>query len=486
MPNTSPKKLFEVKFGEWEKSLSYETTVFVNGIFKTFSNCDPFVGRGAFVPTNAVSEIGSGVVDPAESIRVILPIYASGSGQFYALGDNYKAYLVDSSETVTDVSAQVGTGSAAALDMKRWKNGVAYAMSTEVRTNAIPLASGSDTQVLSVNPTSNLCIGPDRDLYIGVNNNVAYVRQAGGTGTAVAASLETGNIVKKLISDSRYLLWVAYNGSSPNGRDQIILAWWNLSSSAFDDIQEFEGGSLRGAEKVGNDILILTTTGIYLTRFGAGKPQLIVPFGGSVGTTDVPVSDFFMGSEGCSKNTLFWGTNGSTGRIFAYGNPVANSVKRLYQMGTSPDTNITALNTNNSKFLFATSGNTSVGTRKFYSLSGSSSINTAIANLAGFSLGKPYIFHSARVVLKSPVASGNSVSLQILTSNSTKTVCASATKTNSTDSGERNLVFRHTAAGDGSDVRTFEDLSDVKLTTNVAIHSLALYGFPVDERGSYA
>jgi hypothetical protein len=88
-------------------------------------------------------------------------------------------------------------------------------------------------------------------------------------------------------------------------------------------------------------------------------------------------------------------------------------------------------------------------------------------------------------VLKSPISSGNSVSLQILTSNSTKTILASSTKTNTTDSGERNLIFDHVAAGDGSDVRQFDDISDVKLTTNVAVHSIIIYGDVVDDRGSY-
>jgi hypothetical protein len=487
-----PKKIFEVKFGEWEKGLSYETTDFVGGIFRTFTNCDPFEGRGAFTPTQAYTQIGSTPVDTGKTIRVILPVYASGGpGQFYALGDGYKMYLIDTNDTVTDVSAQIGTGSSSevAIDAIKWNNKLLYAMSNELRQNVIPVSSGSDSRLIATSPTSNICIGPDRNAYIGISNNVGYVNIAGGTGVAVAASLETNNIVKKLLADGRYLLWVADNGILSSGKDQITLAWWNMASSSFDDIQEFEGGSLRGARKVGNDILILTNTGIYITRFGAGKPQLIVPFGGSVSTSDVPLFNNFMGIEGVYKeNFFFWGTHQSSGNIFAYGNKIGGQTRRLFQMGTSPDTAITALASNNTRFLFATSGNTTSGTIKLYNLRDSSgSANTAIVNLAGFSLPKPYTFHSAKVILKTGIRQtpADSVSLQILTSNSTKTILASSTKNYSSDPNERNLIFDHVAAGDGSDVRQFDDISDVKLTTNVAVHSIIIYGDVVDDRGSY-
>ncbi len=482
------KKLFEIKFGQWERALSYETTAFVDGIFRQFINCDPFNEQGIFAPTKTVVEIGSGVINPVKAIRVILPVYASAQA-WYALGDDYKLYkIADTNDAVTDVSAQIGTGTATAIDVLKWKGGLVYAMSNVVRTNAIPVASQSDAHLLSVNPTSNLCIGPDRDVYVGVSNNVAYIRQAGSTGVAVAASLETGNTVRKLLSDGRYLVWIAEDGgvTDPTGKNLITVAWWNLASAEFDQIWQFEGGVLSGAEKIGSKIKIITSSGIWHTNI-ATEPFLAVPFGGTIATSDVPVSIYSNGSIGKYKgNFLFWGTNQSSGNIFMIGNKIPSKPDRLFQMGTSPQFSISAISSNNTKFIVAAGTlNPSAGI-KLYNLRGSASNNTAVANVAGFSLGQPFTFHSAKVVLKSPIASGDSVSLQILASNSTKTILASTTKSNTTDSGERSLIFDSVAAGDGSDVRNFEDISDVKLTTNVAVHSITVYGDPVDERSSYA
>ena len=103
--------------------------------------------------------------------------------------------------------------------------------------------------------------------------------------------------------------------------------------------------------------------------------------------------------------------------------------------------------------------------------------NTITATVAsGIILPQPYTFHHARVVTRSPISGGNSVSLKILTAGGTKTIKTSETKTNSTDSGERNLVFDHTAAGDGTDIRAFDDISDIQLTTNIPIRTLEIFG----------
>jgi hypothetical protein len=476
------KKLFEIKYGQWEKALSHETTDFVNGIFRTFTNCDPFIDRGSFSPTRYVNEIGAGVISTTLPIRKIHPAYATSSGQMYALADNYKLYLIDNDDTVTDVSAQIASGTATAIDLAKWNNKLIYATSGQVRQNVYPVASGSDAHLMTVIPTSNFCVGPDRNGYIGISNNVGKFTIAGGTASAVAASLETNNIVKALLSAGRYLVWIADSGTTSSGKDQLTVAFWNMASSDFDDIQYFEAGSFRGAQVVGQTIKILTTNGIYETKFGYEKPVLKVPFGGTVSTSDVPLSGFFMGSTGMDKETqFFWGTYASGGNVYAYGNRRQGDPERLFQMGTIPQNYITAIASNNTRFIVAagTSGSTGF---KLYNLRGSDTYNTAVANMAGFSLGRLYTFHHARVVLKSPMSSGNSVSLQILTANSAKTVMASSTKTYITDPNERNLIF-NSATGD--DVRAFEDLSDVKLTTNVPIHSLEVWGEEVNNQDSY-
>jgi len=477
------RKLFEIKFDEWEKGLSYETTAFVGGIFQELKNCNPFEGRGALTPTRIKYEIGSDVIDKTRLIRVVLPIYATNSDQFYALADYYKLYLIDGVD-VSDISAQIGTGSQVAIDALKWKGSFIYAMSGEVRSNSIPVSSANDALLLSVNPTSNLCIGPDRDLYVGVGNNVAYVKSS-GTGVAVAAYLETNNTVRRLISDGRYLVWVASDEqTNSNGKNIITVAWWNMASSDFDQIYRFEGGTFGDANIIGTTIKIITSTGIWVTNMD-NPPYLAVPFGGTLATSDIP--DRFSKTMSTYKgNTMFWGN--WNGKIYAYGNRIGRQADRLFQPYTVYS-RIYAIDSNGT-LLITSSGTAGAGSLYLeytpLSLPASSVYaNTAIANLAGFSLGRPFTFHSAKILLKNPIVSGDSVSLQILSSSSTKTILASTTKTNDTDSGERSLSFDHKEVGGGNDMEVFEDVSDVKITTNVPILSLTIYGKEADERSTY-
>lgn len=479
-----PKKLFSIEFGQWEKGMSYETSTMVRGIFRQLTNCDPFEGRGSLTPTNQVNEIGAGVISASKVIRAILPVYATESGQFYALADDYKLYRVDNSPSVVDVSAQIGSGTASAIDLATFKGGLVYATTSEVRFNAIPVASGSDVQILSVSPTSNFEIGADRNGYIGVNNTVYKITNTTGTSgnAVVSATLETSNTVRKLINDGYYLVWIAENTTqAAAGRSIITVAFWNMVASTFDQIHEIVGSTYGGAELVDDYIKIITANGIYVTNFST-KPKKVVNFGGSVATTDIPTR--FSKVTGFHKGRMFWGTYQSSGNIFQYGSPTFNETPKLSQIGTTAHTAITALASNNSTMIVAT-GLSGDSTIELFELRGSASLNTTVANVAGFSLPKPFTFHSARVITKAPISSGASVSLQILTANSTKTIKASETKTNSTDPGERVLIFDHTSAGDGSDVNSFDDISDIKLTTNVAINSLEIWGNPVSERGSY-
>lgn len=490
-----PKKLFSIEFGQWEKGMSYETSTMVGGIFKQLTNCDPFEGRGSLTPVNFAAEIGAGVISTSKVIRAILPVYASGTNQFYCLADDYKLYRVDNTAPVVDVSAQIGSGTASAVDLATFKGGLVYAMGGEVRFNAIPVASGSDVQILSASPTSNFVVGADRNGYIAATvatiPSVYRITNTAGTSgnSAVTATFEANNTIRKLINDGYYLVWIGENSTqAAAGRSIITVAFWNMVASTFDQIFEIKGATYGGAELVDDYIKIITSNGIYVTNFST-KPKKVVNFGGSVATTDIPGT--FTKVTGLHKDRLFWGTYQSSGNIYQYGAPIFKETPKLSLIGstatetpTAATITLTALASNNTRFIVASglSGDSSV---ELFDLRGGTSSATAIANVAGFSLGKPFTFHSARVITKAPIASGNSVSLQILTANSTKTIKASETKTNTTDPGERVLIFDHTSAGDGSDVNSFDDISDIKLTTNVAINSLEIWGNPVSERGSY-
>lgn len=484
------KKIVQIKAEDWEKALSFDKEIFTNGIFKIFSNCNPFFNKGNFQPVQTPTQLGSGTINTSKVIRSILTVYTSNLPQFYVWADDGKVYITDGA-SLTDVSAQIASGSYTHREAQIWLNKIIYIKDTEARANAIPLASGSDVQILTGLTTGPhpFTIGADRYGYIGNGNNVAKLVIATGTvgnSTSVATSLESGYIVRKLINDGRYLVWIADNATvtATTQKFSCIVAFWDMAKSTFDQIYEFQDNYIAGAEIIGDVIKIVTPSGIWITNSNT-RPKLILPFQNSSSTilnTEVPLD--FHCTTIFEKNILLWGSSLTSGNnsIYGYGNFIYGKPDRLFQPYTVTSNPITALATNDNDTVVAVGTSGSV---KLYILNNSGTNESAVANTAGIVLPQPFNYHHARIVTRLPISSGNSVALKILNSNSTKTIKASEAKTNTTDSGEKNLIFDHTAAGDGTDVKAFDEISDIEITTNVAIKSFELWGEAEDERASY-
>lgn len=486
------KKIFEIKPDDWEKALSYENEIMSGGVFKVFSNVNPFVKQGNLQPTPASVCVGTfgGII-----IRAVVPVFATSS-KFYALGDGSKLYLIDvANSTITDVSAQITANTGQAFFIDRWKDKLIYSVDGVVECNTIPVSSASKQVLLTglTGTTQPFCVGPDGNAYIGNQNNLAKLTVATGTASAsnlaVAASLETSFIVKQILNDGRYLVWIADNQVNSGGnRNRCVVAFWDTAKSVFDQLYEFVDSKINSAEIVGDIIKIITPAGIYHCSF-LQRPKLVVPFGGSVAITETPTThNATVVHQG---NFLLWGVaaGGTSNKVYALGNKLSSKPDRLFQPHTVTNSgNIDAIASDDTDILlFTIIGGSYAG----YSLNRNATNNTSVANVAAFSLPAPFTFHHARVVLRNPITSGDSVSLKLLNSpNSSsagqKTIKASETKTNTTDSGEQYLIFDHTSAGDGTDIKAFSEISDIELTTNVPIRSLQIWGTPDDERGSYA
>jgi len=478
------RKIFEIKNTDWEKGLSYETENMVGGIFKTFKNCDPFVRNGSFSPTRVPTRIGSGTIGTTNTIKYILPYYNAES-RFYVFCDNYKLYDVEpDSPTVTDVSAQITSGSATSYTLAIFKGRLIYIAGTSARSNIIPVSSGSDVAILTGLSGSYFpfCIGADRNGYIGNGNNVAKITNTTGTSgntTTVAASLESGFQVKKLLNDGRYLVWLASNQQGSRG--SCVVAFWDMAKSVFDQIFEFQDSDISAAEIIGDTIKIITPRGIYLCS-SAMRPRLVVPFsdvsGGVVTTSDAPT--LVSGATLYRNNFLLW--TSPSDRLLAHGTNIVGRTERLF----NPNTITGTLNTIGTDDTHILVGATVGGDVHLYQINSNGAANTAVANVAGFTLPQPYTFSHARIVMRQPISSGVTVALKLLNAASTKTIKASETRTNTTDPDEQNLIFDHTSAGDGSDVGIFSEVSDIEITTNGAVKSIEIYGEPTDERASYA
>lgn len=500
------KLILKIKSTDWEKALSHDIETFTNGIFKVFSNCFPFFRKGNLQPVLAPTELGFGTISPTLPIKKIFPIFDSTQKFYVWQGDGTNGPAsqlhVTDGASVTNVTAQIASGTYTPREMSIWQNKLIYIKDTEARANVVPVSAGSDVQVLSgLTSTGALgtphpgCVGADRYYYIGNGNNVAKLVIATGTlgnSTAVATSLESGYTVRQLINDGRYLVWIADNAQALTNsqfKNSCVVAFWDMAKAVFDQVYEFTDSYITSGELIGDIIKIITPSGIYHCNI-ATRPRLIVPFdtaSRSILNSEIPTDH--KCTAVWKQNFLLWGSQKSTGNdaIYAYGNNTVGNTDRLINPFTVTSNPITAIGTDNNSVL-AGVGNS--GSVKLYIMNNAGSNETSVANVAGTVLDQPYTFDFAKVVTRSPISSGASVSLKILngassTSTGTKSIKSSETKTNSTDPGEKNLIFKHTSLDDGTDVKAFDEISDIELTTNVPIKEMEIWGTPEDPESSY-
>jgi hypothetical protein len=493
------KKILEIKGESFLKGLAYQKFSPYGGLFRQATNFSPFTTVGLATPSYAISDIGAGSPGViAKSIRKIVPVADGSNLDFYLWSDDATLYRLRGG-TVTDVTSSynintsiTGTARGACL----WKGKFVYV--TEQQARRIDVGGAGGTEYLLVTLSSGYphvpVLGADGNLYISNANNVAKLTSttvSGSNSSTVAASLNADFTVRSLVNDGRYLVWFADNGAidgptpgtTVSYKNRCIVAFWDLAKSVFDQIYEFEDSGIVGARMIGNVIKFITPSGVYETAFGL-FPRKVFPFGLTADGWNIPRQDspIFDSNLTTFNNILHWGSAnlGVTNPIYAYGNLLGNQKQIAFQPYTSTlnaSGGITALGTGFDKFLVASN-------LKLYDVNASGTYSTSVFNLANIPLDKPYNFGYAKVILQSPISSGNSVALKIMTSNDARYVSASETKTNSTDPGVKALIFDGSANG-SNDVKAFNDISSLELTTNVPFYSICLYGTPEDDRGDY-
>ena len=489
-----PEKIFEIRGAKWLSGLSLALSLPYGGLFRQASYFNPFQRIGFLEPTPAITELGSGTINTSKVIRHIIPFWKpAGSLPYaYVYADDNKLYETDFNN-VTDVSAQINTATTTARGFGLWKSGVVYVQDTQARFNAIPVASGSDVQVLTglTSAEHPTVVGSDKNFYIGDDDSVAKLTSSTGTsGNSIDVFLlESGFKIRKLINDGRYLVILADNAViktnyAQKNRCQVL--YWDMVKGTADYIYEFADGFIAGGEMIGDIIEFLTPSGKYITSAGT-KPKLILPFientsSAVIASSNVPTSFSLITTH---RNILHWGVGNAPGEdpVYAHGSLAEGLPKITFNpyavTGLSANKYLTAIGSNNSEFLMATgTGSSDV---KLYSATLSSSNSSCVINICNIDFPQTFKFEFAKVILKTRISSGNSVALQILSEGDAKTIKSSETKTNTTDSGRKELTFRP----QGATAQFFDELSTIKLTTNVAVQALEIYGTPTTQQGQY-
>ncbi len=495
---SKPVKIFEVKGDDWMKGLSLKSSSPIGGLFSDITNVDPFDLPGLMQP--ALDSVLATDIDPAPTTTptVISSFQKSGVGYLYVHTPT-KLYEVLDGTPYTTVDKTTNIDVTSSVRGAMIFNGYyVYSLSNTVRARIVPVTSGSDVQIVSLASDGiwhPMCVGADGNLYIADYSQIARITKSltagsgvlGTTGnTGDAISVETGMYVRDLVNDGRYLVLIADNnpsgdynnagGSVPpvpvagNYRCQVL--FWDMVKSTFDQIYEFNDSYLIGVKYLDGAIYVFGGDNLYVCNI-ATPPKAIFNFKTGSTITEKPTTPFQIIQ---ARNSIYW-CGQSNGSIYAYGSLFPGMKKVFYQPFAVAAVG-SAIIYNGTNFYVGTSG-----TNNFLRVTHSGSTRSGgSVTVASIVLPNAYKFAYAKVVLRRPMASGNSVSFSMQSAQSDYIISDSETKSYNANNIRQTLMFERTPpTTDSSDQEVFEDLQ-FTLTSNVAVAKVEVWGYPQDER----
>ncbi len=471
-----PVKIFEIKGNDWMRGLTRQLYSLIGGLFILTNHFDPFEKAGMCQP-GFVNQALSSVSGATASF--LTPFTLSGLGYFYAHAPT-KLYKIDISTNVaTDETSNVTTG--ACLGAAVWRDKYVYSLATAVRK--IELGAGTDTSLLTGLTTGMphvMATGADLglNLYITNGNLIAkLILETGTTGNVLNAfSLETGQVSKDLTNDGRYLVILSdnnVNGSNLFGKSKCRVTFWDMVRTSADVIWNLDDTAVIGMKFIDGLVYVIGYENIYVCSAGMA-PQVIYSFTGNATVTIRPASAAAITSR---KGILYWiGTNG---RVYAYGNPLDPNKKILYAPYFCESGTPTALVAATSKMFVATD------TPGIVEVQGGTGVrNTSLIQTGPFDLGQRYAFAYVKMVLDTPIASGEAVILNsISTWDTNGGITTSATRDFTSDPNKATLLFYRTPAAASTDVPDFEKISIISFTLQKkALVRLELWGVPLEDQ----
>ncbi len=489
-----PKKIIEIKDSDWLKGMSAHPSVAVGGLFQTFQGSNPFEVGGIAKPTLTG---GSATTNLATIPRILTGWQASGTSYVYAHSHTklYQA-LIDSPYTVTDVTNQIYQSISGnpnnTSGAKLWKGGYVYAFLTDtpggyIKWNGpLPVGSGHDTTIfqnfqgqLDYIP---LEVGADGNLYFGDAGRFGVCTSNTGTaGNTNDKYIDTDFVVRDLINDGRYLVVLADNNAN-NTTSRLLGAYtcriyfWDMVQTdgsgriVPDAVWSFKDSYIIGGKLVGNEIRFLTSTGLYVTNI-ATPPQMVrklstTLYGRPVNPTQVKAA----------SNIFYWADGGSSiSYVNAYGNEIAGQPKIFYQPYNYANS-ATAIETAGDTFVISTNE------PRLYFLNNGTTRGGVIVTTINYQMVQPYNYSHTKVVLQSPLASGQSVTVTAKCQNNS-TQISTETISYSAANAKQQLLFRRTPTA--NQPNRFEDLTlTITTTAGVALQRVSVYADPLDDADS--
>ena len=473
-------KILELKGKDWLTGFSRQAGIATTGLFRSMVNFDPFENEGYLQPSLAVTDLTAPVTNP---IKVITPFIDGTTPKFYAHSESkLYEYLRNSPYTQTDKTAEIdianATGGKNITGAIIWKGKYIYSQLPYIFSNAIPVASASNVEIMSSGNSATMdigvfCIGSDKNLYCADYGSITKLTSTTGTAgnTTNFFAIDVGFTVRDIVNDGRYLVIIADNNhqvttSRVAGDYQCKVYFWdpNRALTTADVIYDIQDSYLIGAEIVDGAITIFGYNGIYVCN-SANPPKQIWSFLGNSTVTKRPQNPYCIT---LGNGIIYWGDGATNGQqVYALRGTTVYSPYQTHEGVTYH----TALQFSSNALLAGT-------TLPKMSIN---NIGSTRANLTAsttiFQLSEPHKLDYIKVTLKAPMSSGMAVDVGMYDSNGSIIKGITDTKSFTTFGAKKTLIFSPT--GEAGSVQFFEDFYlIINPQGGAVIERVAVYATP--------
>lgn len=477
------KPIFELTGKDFLTGYSIQAGQPENGIFQNALGFDPFNKRGYLVPSLQPSALS----DPTGAVKCINSWFESTTG--YVLvqtASNLYRYAVDSPYGQTSYTSKMTITSpiAGAIVWADPSSGTLYYIyaqwSSDVKVFSNNLAaSPTETQIMTNSPiTSNndirpFCIGSDNNLYIGHTGYIGRITNPTTNDNDHSHfALDYGFTPRWIVSDGYYLVIMADNNhvtttSRTVGNYKCKIYFWDKYKATADVIHTFSDSYIIGGAFLNDKVYVFGYNGIYVCNI-VTSPKMIWDFRGNSTITNRPISPYQIVG---GSDRIYWGDgNTSTGSdIFA----IKDTTLYSPYITHSTTAGHAALELVGTSLFAATS------TPKLYVHNVGSTAGNLTAQTATIRLDQPHTLDYVKVVLKSPMSSGQAVAVNMWDSNAS-VIMDTNTRSFSTNGAKKTLIFKATPSSNSK--KRFNDFYlQVNPQSGVAIERVSVYATPMDD-----
>jgi len=480
---SKPIKIFELSGEKFSKGLSHVEDFPVNGLFvNNGTPFNPFDDYGYFNPSlDAVVTDNTKTYTPT----VLTSVNISGDPYIYCHTPT-KLFQVEggSPYTTTDVTAQISvTNPVGGAGVFKNKYIYVDVLASTVYANAIPVANASNVAILSVANTTEhyrpMCIAPDKNLFIADGAGIDRITSVTGTtgNTKGYYELESGMVVRDLINDGRYLVAIADNNQSQkigqdgltgNYRCQVLFYDVNNGRPTADYIYEFTDSYLVSVKLLDGIVHIFGKDYLWVCN-SQTAPKKIYSFIGRATITEPPKNPFQVTVIGSS---IHWvaGSNNS----YAYGSFLDGMKKILYSPYYTSSNQSCILGSGNLVYM-GNDGNNQM----LQVLNTGSTRSEASLKTVPIFLKQPFKFAFIKVIMKSKLNSGASISVAMSSNTDTTNIQPYTTKNYSQIGAKQTIIFDKTNDGGNPSVQSFTDFN-LTVNSNRAVALVEVWAYPLE------